>query len=362
MIDERNTFGQVKRRDSRLQTLTTLAASNYLLTFLAAVLILYFGRTLFIPLSFSLLISLVLYPFCKWLENKGIPRSLSIAIGLISFSVLIISIIMLLVQQFILFTKEWPALQQKLTHVIDSTRSHIDQFYLDNSLGETGFLETIMQYGYDHVLPAIPEALYVSSISAVLLVLIPVYVALILFYRDILVQFLFSIIRSSRHHYVRNILPGVITTYYSFIKGMALVYLIVAVLNTSGLAIIGIPNPIFFGFIASILTFIPYVGITIGALLPIAVAWLKYDSVLYPIGVVIVFTVVQILEANLIFPIVVSKKLKINALVAIIVIIAGGIIWGASGMILFLPFVAILKLVADQMKETEPISILLGGS
>lgn len=360
MINEGDRFPKIKPMKHQLSTWSARVTSNHLLNFLAAVLLLYFGRTLFIPLSFSLLISLVLYPFCRWLENKGIPRSLSIAIGLVAFSILIVFILALLVQQFILFTNEWPALQQKLTAILDSTRAYIDQFYLENSLGETGFLETILQYGYDHILPVIPEVLYVSSISALLLVLIPVYVALILFYRDVLVQFLFSVVSSSQHHYLRIILPGVITTYYSFIKGMALVYLIVALLNTSGLAIIGIPNPIFFGFVASILTFIPYVGITIGALLPIAVAWLKYDSIVYPIGVVIVFMVVQIIEANIIFPLIVSQKLKINALVAIIVIVAGGIIWGASGMILFLPFVAILKLVADQLKAMKPISILLG--
>ncbi|MEQ9660705.1 AI-2E family transporter, partial [Fulvivirga sp.] len=152
----------------------------------------------------------------------------------------------------------------------------------------------------------------------------------------------------------------VIITYYNFIKGMGVVYLVVGILNSVGLFILGVPNPIFFGFVASILTFIPYVGITIGAILPMAVSWIKYDSVFYPIGVLIVFVVVQILEANIIFPLAVSQKLKINALITLVVIVAGGIVWGAMGMILFLPFVAILKLIADQIEEMKPIAVLLG--
>ena len=91
-----------------------------------------------------------------------------------------------------------------------------------------------------------------------------------------------------------------------------------------------------------------------------AVSWLAYDSVLYPIGVVVVFVIVQVLEANVIFPLAVSYRLNINALMTLIVIIAGGIIWGAMGMVLFLPFAAIIKLIAEHIEEWKPLSILLG--
>ena len=139
-----------------------------------------------------------------------------------------------------------------------------------------------------------------------------------------------------------------------------MVYLVVGILNSIGLAIIGIPHPILFGFTASILTFIPYVGILISSLLPIAISWITFNSIWYPIGVVIVFSIVQILEAYIIFPFVVGNRLKINTLVIIIVIIIGGILWGAAGMILFIPFVSIAKLIANRTKSLKTLSILLG--
>ncbi len=77
-------------------------------------------------------------------------------------------------------------------------------------------------------------------------------------------------------------------------------------------------------------------------------------------GVIAVFTVVQLLEANVIFPFAVGNRLHINTLITLVVIVAGGIIWGIAGMILFIPFVAILKLVADKAEGMEAISILLG--
>jgi predicted PurR-regulated permease PerM len=159
---------------------------------------------------------------------------------------------------------------------------------------------------------------------------------------------------------ISELLRETITAYFNFIKGMGIVYLIVGILNSIGLAVLGIPHPVLFGFIASILTFIPFVGIIVASLLPIAVSWLTYDSVWYPVGVIAIFTVVQYLEANVIFPLAVSNRLSINPFVTIIVILLGGLLWGASGMILFIPFVAMVKLVADRSHRLKALSVLLG--
>jgi predicted PurR-regulated permease PerM len=136
--------------------------------------------------------------------------------------------------------------------------------------------------------------------------------------------------------------------------------LIVGILNSAGLLLLGIPHAFLFGFIASILTFIPYVGILIASLLPISMAWITYNSIWYPLGVIGIFALVQYLEANLIFPLAVSSRLKINTLVTIAFIFAGAIIWGVSGMILFIPFLGILKLVADRTPSLKTLSIILG--
>ncbi|MCX2743820.1 AI-2E family transporter [Mangrovivirga sp. M17] len=325
------------------------------------VLLLYFGKPLFIPLSVALFICFILYPACKWLENHHIPQLSAILISLFLFLLTISAIIALLGYQFSEFMKEWPALSGKLETWIQTTENKASESWMKVFIkNDKGLIESLMDYFSAYILPLIPSTIYQSSVSLVLIVLIPVYVVLILYYRRVLVSFLYEVFPKSASHYIKTVLPDVIITYYKFIKGMGIVYLVVGILNSIGLALLGIPNPVFFGFVASILTFIPYLGITMGALLPMAVSWLKYDSILYPIGVVLIFAIVQVLEANIIFPLAVSRQLKINALITLIVIIAGGIIWGVIGMVLFVPFTAILKLIADQVPEMKPISILLG--
>jgi len=141
---------------------------------------------------------------------------------------------------------------------------------------------------------------------------------------------------------------------------MAVVYLIVGTLNSIGLLLLGVPHAILFGLIASVLTFIPYVGIVIGSLLPITMAWVTYDSVWYPVGIVGIFTLVQYLEANVIFPLAVSKRLNVNTLVMLIAIFSGGILWGIAGMMLFVPYVGIVKLFADHNPKLKTLSMILG--
>jgi len=202
---------------------------------------------------------------------------------------------------------------------------------------------------------------YSISMSVFFLIIIPVFSALILYYREIFTSVLYKLFPADKKESIHEILIETIHSYYSFVKGMLLVYLIVGILNSIGLAIIGIPHPFMFGFIASILTFIPYAGIIISSLLPIAVSWVTYDSLLYPLGIILVFAFVQLLEANIIFPFAVGNRLKINPLIIIIMIVAGGILWGAAGMILFIPFISIVKLIADRTESLKTLSLLLGS-
>ncbi len=324
--------------------------------------ILYLGRSIFIPLSFSLLIACILYPLCHALEKRGVPSVLSITISMSGLILFAAGLIWLLVWQISGFASEWGQLQSKLIE----TWSQFS-LWLTNSLHispekQLEWLNSVEKgYGND-VLPILKSTIGNVSVLVVLLILIPIIAALILFERRRLVKVLHSMLPNVPLAEMRTILAETIHAYYQFIKGMLIVYLCVGLLNSIGLLLLGVPHAILFGCIAAILTFIPYVGIMIGASLPIVVSWITFDSIYYPLGVVAIFTVVQYLEANVIFPWAVSSKLNVNTLVTIVAILAGGALWGSSGMILFIPFMGILKLVADRMPGWEPIALLLGGS
>jgi predicted PurR-regulated permease PerM len=187
-----------------------------------------------------------------------------------------------------------------------------------------------------------------------------VYTALFMYHRKVLVQYLKLITPDKYQQHLDNILQQTIHTYFNYIKGMVLVYIIVGILNSIGLYALGVNNALLFGMLCAIMTIIPYAGIFISALLPISVVWMQTGNIWYPIGVIAVFSVVQYLEANVIFPKVVGTQLNVSTLAMLVAIIAGGIIWGVAGMVLFIPFVAILKIISDNIEEWKPLNLLLG--
>lgn len=343
------------RKQSRRISILTILQYTILIS-----VVLYFGKTLFIPLSISMLISFILFPICKWLEKKGMNRSVAIAIALSLLTLFLSLIVVLFLWQISSFTSEWQDVKIKLIQAVNQLSLYITEQFNFNAEQQKSWMKNIADNSGGNILPFLSSTAYSLSVTFVLVILIPVFSALILYYRNLFVRVLHEIFPYEKIESIRDILNETVHSYYNFIKGMLLVYLIVGTLNSIGLLLLGIPHAILFGFIASVLTFIPYVGIMVASLLPISVAWITYNSIWYPIGVIVIFAFVQYLEANIIFPFAVSSRLNINTLVTLIVIFIGGILWGAAGMILFIPFVGILKMIADRTESLKTLAILLG--
>lgn len=321
--------------------------------------ILYFGRNILIPISFAALISFILYPVCAWLEKKGAGRLFAIIISISLLMLIGLGLMALLVYQFIAFLDEWPRIQAMLIQTLADISSMAEVIGFDQE-EQRAFIKQVTDRSGDSLLSLAQNAVSASAFSIVMLILIPVYAVLILYYRHYWMAILVRLFPSEKPESLRELISLTIQAYYNFVKGMAIVYLVVGCLNSIGLLVLGVPHAILFGFIASVLTFIPYVGIIVGSLLPVTMAWITYDSMWYPAGVVAIFAFVQYLEANVIFPIAVSNRLNVNTLVMLVAIFTGGILWGMAGMILFVPFVGIAKLIADHNPNWKTLSMILG--
>jgi predicted PurR-regulated permease PerM len=192
-----------------------------------------------------------------------------------------------------------------------------------------------------------------------LLFLTPVYTALFMYHRKTFVAFLQLVTPVNYQLELNIILQEVIHTYFNYIKGMIFVYLIVGTLNSVGLLMLGVKHAILFGMLCAIMTIIPYIGIFVSALLPISVIWLQTGSIWYPLAVIVIFSFVQYLEANVIFPKVVGNQLNVSTMAMLVAIILGGLIWGVAGMVLFIPIVAILKIISTNIVSWKPLNILI---
>lgn len=334
--------------------------SRYLQITLMVAVLMYFTQVITIPMTFGLLVAIVLYPLCKWLENHRWPRSLAITACLLCVFLIGAGLVGVMAWQIIELQKEIPNLTTKGDEVVVQLQQWIAAKFGITLAMQVDWLRQTANNLSNRIGALLIGTVNLTAGLLFNLVIIPLFTALFLQFRGLLMRGIYEIFGSAHRERVQIVATQTVVTYYNYIKGLLLVYLIVGVLNSIGLAAIGLKQAILFGFIASILTVIPYVGIAIGALLPISIAWMTHDSIWYPMAVVVIFGVVQYLEANVIFPWVVGVQLKVNTLASVVALFLGGVVWGVSGMVLFLPFVAILKVVADNVEKWKPLATLLG--
>jgi predicted PurR-regulated permease PerM len=329
---------------------------KYLQVIVFASVVLYFGKAVLIPLSFSLLISIVMYPVCKWLELRKVPKSVAIALSLSLVTVLLGLVIWLFIWEVRLFWTDLPQLLTKLETSLPQL-----QGWIETTFGFTADeqLNWLKRSSLDDLPAVLKGTLNATLDTFFYLFLTPVFTALFLYHRHTFLVYLQLIAGSANRLSLQKIIQQTTHTYFHFIKGMVIVYFIVGVLNSIGLMALGVKHAVLFGMLTAVMTVIPYVGIIVSALLPISVAWITMDSVWYPVGVIAVFAVVQYLEANVIFPMVVGTQLNLSTWATLIAILAGGILWGVAGMILFIPFLAVLKIISDHVVSLKPLNVLL---
>lgn len=310
-------------------------------------------RDIVIPLAFAALFSVVMLPLVKRIEKKtGTAWAVTIVLlgGIIVFGFLG----WLLVHQIISLSNDLPNLETKLNQFVDQTSQTVNERFGISSPEQKKMIQDFLKG-----ITAYMGAVLLSTTNTVsTIVQIPIYIFLLLIYREKFKLFFLSFVPDDSEELtwkkdIENVIQG-------YISGLLLVTLIIAILNTTGLLLLGIDHAIFFGILSGVLTIIPYVGIFIGALFPVLMALITKDSIWYAVGVIIVFSVVQFLEGNFITPRITGSKVSINALAAIIALLIGSKILGIAGMILAVPAIGVVKILLSYSYYLKPFVILLG--
>jgi len=347
---EQNSFSQT--------SVFTIAAR--LISVVLIVLIMYFLQGILVPLLFSMLIAITLFPLAKRLEKWNIPRLLSSIISVITAIIVISGLIYLIVNQVLNIGKNGNDMVVKFQGILATILNWANsQFGITDDMVSQKFHE-FTDNALSNASTYIQTAF--SSIGGILssVVLVPLFVFFMLYYRDFFREFFFISFKSNDKARVNTILNNIYDVVQNYLVGLITVMGIVAVLNTIGLLVMGISYAWFFGILAALLMLIPYIGIAIGSILPALFAIATKDSAWYAIGVIGWFQVVQFFEANIITPNIVGSKVSINPLMSIVGLLLGGMLFGLAGLILALPMIAMLKVILDSIPSLSHFGFLIG--
>jgi predicted PurR-regulated permease PerM len=127
-----------------------------------------------------------------------------------------------------------------------------------------------------------------------------------------------------------------------------------------GVGLLGMPNPVLWGVLAFVLTYIPYLGAIVGIGILGLAALLVFDDVGQALAVPAVYMVVSFLEGNFVTPLVLGRRLTLNPVVIFVGLLFWFFLWGIPGALLAVPILAVFKIVCDHVDTLAPIGEFFG--
>ena len=336
--------------------------SILIIGFYLSLLMLSVGQSLIVPLIMGAIVAIVLHPVVKLFVRWKFNRLLAIIITLLLSFLVLATFGVFLISQLSRFSESWPVFVDKFTLLINNT-IHWIPGYFDISADK---VNTWIAETKNDLLAgsgsAIGQTLLSVGSSLVVVFLIPVYVFLFLYYKPLLLDFIHRLFNDDRQTKVSLVITQTKSVVQSYLVGLTIEIALVAILDTVVLLILGIEYAVVIGILGALLNLIPYIGGLVAVAIPMMIALVTKDSAWSALYVLILYYIVQLIDNNYFVPKIVASKVRINALVSIVAVLAGGALWGVSGMFLSIPLIAIIKVVCDQIEPLKPFGLLLGDT
>lgn len=313
-------------------------------------------REILVPLCFALFLAMLLNPLANRFQGWKIPKVPSIILSLVIAAIVILGMGYFLSMQMASFSDQLPLLQKKGAQLL----SHLQQD-INHDFGVS--LQKQNQYINEAeagLRPLIGQTLGTVAGTLAMIFLLPVYTFLFLYYKILIVNFLYEIFAEENEKEVSTVLVQARKAVQRYMFGLLLEGLIVATLNTTALMILGVKYAILLGLLGAILNMLPFIGGIIAVILPVIIATVTKDGFHTQLGIIISYIIIQFVDNHFLVPYIVSSKVRINALISIVIVLLGGAVWGISGMFLSIPFIGVLKIVFDRIPELKPWGKLLG--
>lgn len=299
-------------------------------------------------------------PTATFLERRlKFKRSISSIFAVALMIAVIYAIIYFFGYQLSDLWNDWPQLVKQGNTAFHDLQHWVSKTFHINTRKQ----ETYLSDGFEKALASsakvIGSTLVTLSASLLFLAFTILFTFFILNYRRLLFKFLTTVFTEQHTTKVTEIVREIQSIIKKYVVGLFLQMLIVSTLTTIVLTFLGVKYAILLGVVAGVFNIIPYIGI-FSAMLISALITFATAGPGSAFAVLIAFVAIHAVDGNILMPLVVSSKVKINALIAFIAIVMGEMIWGIAGMFLCIPYLAMLKIIFEKVEGLNAWAILLG--
>jgi len=334
------------KRDRLLASIALLAGMGIVIALPFA---LRAGAEFFLPVTAALVIAITLVPLLEWFERRGVPSRLAAGLCVIIFLMIAMfaigSIVLPAIDWVALIPERLPKVQAALTPVLDLYKS-FDRF-VERILAQV----TIAPQSGRTVRIETP-----NSISGLLATSAP-HLLIQLFFALLVIFFFLAGWTTMRKRTIvsRGSFEGALTTARViqqvvdatsiYIGTITLINVTLGALTALVLWQLGMDSPIMWGGIVAVLNFIPYLGPIGSALLLFFGGLMTLPDVWSALLPPLIFTGLHLVEANLITPMIVGKRLTISPLAILVSLSFWAWVWGTTGALLAVPLLIIMKTI-----------------
>lgn len=325
-------------------------ARYWLVGFVVFIALLYVLRGILLPFVAAMIIAYFLDPFVERLANWKCSRTVAtLLIMLVFFTVVIVILLLLfpmLQSQIAGFAVRVPGyletLRQKFMPLIEQIWTNLSEEQVQKLKEAAG-----AQAGNAFkVIAGVFKQVWNKGLALFELLSLIIITPIVSFYLlrdwDKIVGRVDSWLPKPQAPTIRSLIAKIDETIAGFIRGQASVCLILALYYGVTLSLIGLEFGLIVGIIAGLISFIPYVGASIGLLGGLGLAYAQFPTLL-PVGLVAgVFVIGQIMESYALTPKLVGDRVGLHPVWIIFALMAGGALFGFTGMLLAIPIAAVI--------------------
>jgi predicted PurR-regulated permease PerM len=331
----------------------------------ALVYALYFARDFFMPVILAFMLALMLTPIVRLLRRQGVPEFVS-ATMLVFLTVAAVGAIGYFMSgPMIALANDWPAIGRKLSERLTELRHPFERLLeILNQVDRAA--DTTQEPGLQKVVVAQPGI--VSQAAGNLLsggTTIAITFVLSLFLLASGTLFYEKIIQSfTRMSEKKRALRVVYDVEREISRYLLTVTLINAGLGLAvgfGLWAIGMPTPLVWGVAAMLLNFLPYIGAATTILLVAAISIITFDSLSYALLAPGFVVLCNVIEGQVITPLVVGRRLEINAVAIFIAVAFWSWLWGFVGALIAVPILVVIKVFCDHFDSLRHVGNFLAA-
>lgn len=317
--------------------------------------------TIVAPLFIGIFMAWLFDPAVKWLQRKGIKRTL----GSIIMYVLFLGFLFILLATIIpLLSDQINDFVQTLPGVFDSVKSWIDEVFhklsaikdFDAEAFKLDMFKNIEQFGTDLAssLPTMTVNIAKSIFSGLGVFLIGLIIGFYLLIGfDNVNDTIITIFPRKMQKDARELITEINTSLRRFVQGALLDSTFVFIVTSIGLWIVGLKAPLLFGLFCGITNIIPYVGPYIGGAPAVIVGFAQSPTI--GILVLVVIVIIQFLEGNFIQALIMSKTTKLHPVTIMLGLLIFGHFWGILGMLISTPIISVGKSIILFLDEKYDI-------